>query len=402
MSVRRAKGGGKKRGGRKSKPDLGQALGRAASRATSSAGTRAPASVAGGGGRHLGRWIALGLTGLLVAGALWLLVYPSGHGPGEGNAVEVTIDEHETASSLADKLGAAGVVASPRLFAVYVSLAGGTSSLVHGVHLLSDDATPRELVARLERRPGAGRVKVTFPEGWTRFDMAKRLQEKKICTLRAFLDATTQATLLKELLIEGDSAEGFLFPSTYDLAPDSDPTDIVRRMKSEFDKRWVTLEQRHASGLLDLTMPPLKLGTREVVTLASMIEKEAAVDDERPLIASVFLNRLRDPEFHPRLLQCDPTAGYGCLVAPELAACAGYAGKITPAINNDPDNRYSTYKHEGLPPGPISNPGAKSIAAVMAPANSRNFYFVAKGEGRHTFSETYGSHAAAVKDGGKR
>ena len=101
-------------------------------------------------------------------------------------------------------------------------------------------------------------------------------------------------------------------------------------------------------------------------------------------------------------MQCDPTAGYGCLVAPELAACAGYTGKITPAINNDPDNRYSTYKHEGLPPGPISNPGSKSIAAVMAPASSRNFYFVAKGEGRHTFSETYGSHAAAVKDGGKR
>ena len=405
MSTRRSRAGAKKRGPRKSKPDVSDALARATRAARAQDGGGAGASsprAPRGNGRRWGRWLALGLVGLLVAGALWLMVYPSGHGPGDGNAVEVTIDDGETASSLADKLGAAGLVASPRLFALYVSLSGGTGALVRGAHLLTDDASPRELVLRLERRPGAGRVKVTFPEGWTRFDMAKRLQEKHVCTLRAFLDATASAALLKELLVDGDSAEGFLFPSTYDFAPDSDPADVVRRMKSEFDKRWVTLEQRHASGLLDLTMPPLKFGTREVVTLASMIEKEAAVDDERPIIASVFLNRLRDPDFHPRLLQCDPTAGYGCLVAPELAACAGYAGKITPAINADADNRYSTYKHEGLPPGPISNPGAKSIAAVLAPANTRFLYFVAKGEGRHTFSETYGSHTAAVRDGGKR
>jgi UPF0755 protein len=84
---------------------------------------------------------------------------------------------------------------------------------------------------------------------------------------------------------------------------------------------------------------------------------------------------------------------------PELASCAGYAGKITPAMNNDAANPYSTYKHERLPPGPICNPGAKSIEAVMSPQTTRYFYFVAKGDGHHTFSETYAAHTAAVKGG---
>jgi UPF0755 protein len=343
------------------------------------------------------RRVGYAFVAALLAAAIWLLVYPSLHGPGAGNAVEVTIEGGETSSVLTDELAAAGLLSSPRLFGLYVAITGGASSLVKGVHLLTDDASPGELMARLERRAGATKVRVTFPEGWTRFDMAKRLQEKKVCSLRAFLDATVDPQLMAELRVTGDSMEGFLFPSTYELSEDSDGAEVVRRMKGEFDRRWIGLEQKNESGVLDLSKDPLEFGPREIVTLASMVEKEAAVDEERPIIASVFLNRLRDADFHPKLLQCDPTAGYGCLVQPELAACAAYAGKITPAINADADNRYSTYKHEGLPPGPISNPGAKSINAVMSPAMTRYFYFVAQGNGHHTFSETYVAHAAAVR-----
>ena len=148
-------------------------------------------------------------------------------------------------------------------------------------------------------------------------------------------------------------------------------------------------------------MTSATLGVRDVVTLASMVEKEAAVDDERPTIASVFLNRLRDPGFHPRRLECDPTASYGCLVAPQKAAsCAGFTGKATAAIEHDPDNPYSTYTHEGLPPGPIANPGARALESVMAPATTRYLYFVAKGDGHSSFSETYEAHAGAVRDAG--
>jgi UPF0755 protein len=344
---------------------------------------------------------ALGLA--LVAASVWLFgLYPSEPGPGEGSVVEIVIPKDVDAGHLAVILGSSGLVSSPRLFVMWLRLTGGAGSVVPGLHLLTDDASPRALMARLERRGGGGSVRVTFPEGWTRFDMARRLQERHVVSLRSFLGATTDPALLHELGVAGDSAEGFLFPATYDLAFDSDARDVVRRMKHEFDRRWDSLSHLHQSTLNDV-MTSAALGVREVVVLASMVEKEAAADDERPLVASVFLNRLRDPAFHPKRLECDPTASYGCLVAPEKAAsCAGFTGKATAAIEHDPDNPYSTYTHEGLPPGPIANPGARALEAVMAPASTKYLYFVARGDGHSTFSETYEAHASAVRDGGRR
>ena len=333
-----------------------------------------------------------------VAAAAWLFViYPSSRGPGQGHGVEIVIVNDPTPSGLASTLAGAGVVKSPRLFALWVRATGGTGSVVAGRHILTDDASPRELMARLERRASAGTARVTFPEGWTRFDMARRLQEKQVVLLRDFLDATTDPALLREIGIDGDSVEGFLFPATYDLPFDSDPRDIVRRMKREFDRRWDVLSRSRGASLNDV-MTSAHFGIRDVVTLASMVEKEAVADDERPIIASVFLNRLRDPAFHPKHLECDPTAAYGCLVAPERApSCADFAGKATAPIEHDPNNPYSTYTHEGLPPGPIANPGARSLEAAMAPATTHYFFFVARGEGRHAFSETYEAHLGAVK-----
>ena len=174
-----------------------------------------------------------------AAASTWLFaLYPAEHGPGEGRAVEVIIPRGPGANGLAAILASAGVVASPHLFAVWVRATGGASDVVEGTHLLTDDATPRELMARLERHPGGGSVRVTFPEGWTRFDMARRLQDKHVVSLREFLEATTDVSLLHELGLTGDTAEGFLFPATYDLSLDSDARDVVRRMKHEFDRRW--------------------------------------------------------------------------------------------------------------------------------------------------------------------
>jgi len=353
--------------------------------------------------RGWGWWIALGAGLLAAAASAWLFVlYPSERGPGAGKAVEVDLPKAPSAGELAAILASAGVVSSPRLFALWVRATGGAGAVVEGPHLLTDDATPREILGRVERRGGGGSVRVTFPEGWTRFDMAKRLQDKHVVSLREFLVATTDTALLRDLGVAGDSAEGFLFPATYDLPLDDDGRDVVRRMKREFDRRWDTLSHAHSASLNDV-MTSAGFGVRDVVTLASMVEKEAAVDEERALIASVFLNRLRDPAFRPKRLECDPTASYGCVVAPEKAAsCAGFTGKATAAIEHDPDNPYSTYTHEGLPPGPIANPGAKALEAAMAPASTRYFYFVAKGDGHSTFSETYEAHAGAVKDGGRR
>ncbi len=351
--------------------------------------------------RRLGAATLVVLFVVLGAGVLLTVVYPSRRGPGAGRDVELTVVGDESPRALAGRLSAAGLIADPGLFAAYARLAG-EGHVARGAHLLTDDLSPRELLSRLERHGAATHVRVTFPEGWTRFDMAKRLHASHVCTQRAFLDATEDPALLQELHVDGASIEGFLFPATYELAGDSEPADVVRRLKAEFDKRWFALEQRHPYGVLDLSQT-LHWGMKEIVTLASILEKEAAVDEERRIIASVFLNRLRDPTFKRKVLQSDPTAGYGCLLLKEkLASCAGFTGRITHDVNADPDNPYSTYTHEGLPPGPISNPGAHTLEAVMSPAVTRYLYFVAKGEGRHTFSDTYESHVAAVKDSGPR
>ena len=333
----------------------------------------------------------------LAAFTWFFVLYPSSRGPGDGRPVELVMVRDPGPGELAASLSAAGIVSSPRLFALWVRATGGTSTVVEGRHLLTDDASPRELMARLERRASAGTVRVTFPEGWNRFDMARRLQDKHVVALRDFLDATTDTALLRDLGVDGDSAEGFLFPATYELPFDSDSRDVVRRMKREFDRRWDLLSRTHGSSLNDV-MTSARMGIRDVVILASMVEKEAVADDERAIIASVFLNRLRDPAFRPRRLECDPTAAYGCVVAPERApSCAEFVGKATAPIEHDPNNAYSTYTHEGLPPGPIANPGARSLEAAMAPAATHYFFFVARGEGRHAFSETYDAHLSASK-----
>ena len=347
-------------------------------------------------GRHVFGGIA-GLGLFLAALLVYLLVvYPSGNGPGSGRDVELTIDEGEATSSVGNKLAAGGLLSSPRIFGLYAALV--RPRLTPGRHLLTDDAGPAEILRRIERAGTATKAHVTIPEGWTRYDIAKRLHALQVSSSSAFLDATTDPELLRELNVEGDNVEGFLFPATYDLPKDSDARDVVRRLVSEFERRYGYLEQHHRLGRAQLEAS-LKFTRRDIITLASMIEKEAAVDDERPIIASVFLNRLRDPAFKRKVLQCDATSGYGCLVLKDrIPSCANYTGKITPAMNNDPANPYSTYVHEGLPPGPIGNPGAKSIQAALAPSNTKYLYFVTRGDRRHAFSEALDAHNSAVKD----
>lgn len=346
-----------------------------------------------------GAFVAGGLA--LAAFVTWILVlYPRAAGPSTGKEVELDIADGDGIGVVADKLDAAGLLKSKSTFALYARLVAMRAAPGH--HLLTDDAGAHELVARLERLGSASKAKVVVPEGFTRFDIAKRLHALHVAPANAFLDATTSPALLRELAVEGDSVEGHLFPATYEIALDSDPADVVRRLKAEFEKRWTMLEQNHRLGRAQLE-GTLHWSRREIVTLASMVEKEAAVDEERPIIASVFINRLRDPAFKRKVLQCDPTAAYGCLALRDrVPACSSFNGKVTHAINVDPANTYSTYVHEGLPPGPIANPGIKSLQAVLAPASTKYLYFVTRGDRRHAFSETLEEHNVAVEDLKKR
>ncbi|MRG93369.1 endolytic transglycosylase MltG [Polyangium spumosum] len=345
-----------------------------------------------------------GAAGAVVASLLVLVVgYGHLHAPDEGAVVEVDWPAGLDSDQAAALLARHGLVRSEGATAMFFRTTGGTAAFVPGPHLLAQGLDPWDLRRLLERSPKRPTVRVTIPEGFHRFDIATRLEKLRVAGKGAFLRASADPRLLDELGIERkgalgvESAEGYLFPATYEFPIDADPRDVLRRLVTEADRRWATLAVRHAAGVASLRST-LGFGRREILILASIVEKEAVQADERPLIASVFLNRLLDPGFRPKRLQSDPTAAYACFSEPDVVpACAGFSGKITPAINRDSKNRYSTYVNDGLPPGPIANPGAPSIEAVLSPAATKYLYFVAKGGGRHTFSEALAEHNEAVR-----
>lgn len=352
-------------------------------------GGRAPAEKA------LGAAAAL-LVAFIVAALAWLvLVYPKREGQGGGREVAVELPAGASIDEVAFRLERAGVLASPRVFAFYMRLLGADEHLREGRVLLRDDMTVGEVARRIALGLGAAHVRVTIPEGFHRFDVAKRLAAYGVIDEDEFERATEDRALLEELEITGPSAEGYLFPDTYEFGDDATAEDVVRVMTRNFRQRVDELLRSHEGALTALSSD-LEFGLHEVVILASVVEKEAAIDEERSIIAGVFLNRLRSTTFRPRRrLQADPTVSYGCLVT-EAPSCAGFRGRISRAMLEDSANFYNTYRHGGLPPGPIANPGLASIRAVLAPSSHDYLYFVARGGGRHAFSASLEQHNAKV------
>jgi UPF0755 protein len=353
--------------------------------------------------RPAARWrvVAISTAAAALALALTFGGFVLAPGPGRGALVELDWPRAASAGEATRRIETAGLVRSGLLLRLYLGVAGGADSIAPGVHLVQDDMSPRTLLRRLRRLAGGASARVVVPEGFNKLDVARRLHDEGVCASRAFLAAAVDPDLLAELRLGARDAEGYLFPATYELGRNADPRDVVRRMVLEAGRRHARLLERHAASFAELKTS-LGWSRHEVVTLASIVEKETAADDERPLVASVFLNRLRDGAVRPekRFLQSDPTARYGCLLDPKaLSSCESPAGKPTAAMVHDPANRYSTYAHPGLTPGPIASPGDKALEAVLAPAQTRYRYFVAKGGGRHAFSETLEEHNAAVRKG---
>lgn len=340
-------------------------------------------------------WIALALV---VAPFLALIGWSMLPGPGEGRRVIVEIPEGADTSSIAAALVEGGALRSPRSFTLFVGVMHPRTPMVPGVHLVNDSLSPRSLFNRLSRAMTRPRQKTTLVEGFDQIDIAKRLEEQEICPAREFRRVVKDPALLSELQIPGDSAEGYLFPATYDLIVDSAAENVVRALVKTTRERLASLRAKHQVAFASLEGRGFR--EREILTLASIVEKEAANPDERVTIASVYFNRLENPTFEPqKMLQADPTARYGCRIEPDAApSCRDFVGKVTPAMVRDDENRYNTYKHAGLPPGPIANPGIASILAVVEPAKTEFLFFVAVGGGRHKFSRTLEEHNRAIEE----
>jgi UPF0755 protein len=257
--------------------------------------------------------------------------------------------------------------------------------------------TPKQVVDQLVSGAKDEEVTVKILEGKNIDDVAKALEDAGVCGAADALRAARDSSLVREAGLPGPTLEGYLFPDTYKFRPHTPARKAVMAMVNHFKKVYADVRAKNEKGARDLERV-YSFGDREIVILASIVEKETGSREERPRIASVFLNRLRLASFKPKVLQTDPTIIYGCTV-PELKsdACKKFDGKNIRRIHlDDKDNPYNTYTHEGLPPGPISNPGRASLEAVFAPESTQFLYFVSKNDGTHVFARSQKEHEANV------
>lgn len=234
------------------------------------------------------------------------------------------------------------------------------------------------------------------------------IEKAKIAKAKELEALARDKEFLSAHAIAGDTVEGYLFPDTYDFRLNEKPRVVLEKLIQRHQEVWQELlgtYGRETARLKD----KLRWTDRDILTMASIVEKEAVEPAERPRIAQVFINRLTKPDFNPKRLETDPTIRYGCLVPEKKsAACIAWnepcakqnlpvgCDRLHRAQLDDTDNPYNTYRHEGLPPGPIANPGKKSMEATLAPDGSDYLFFVAKNEREHVFSKTLADHERAV------
>jgi UPF0755 protein len=317
------------------------------------------------------------------------------NGPARGK-VEVEIPKGATAGEVAELVAAAGLIDKPAIFRLYAGQRGVAGRFKAGRYSIVAPASPKQILDALVRGAADELVSVTIPPGKNLVEVAEIFDAAGITPKAEFLAQAVDPTFAASLDLPGTSLEGFLFPDTYRLRPRTAAAraliPLVRRHRQVFEE----LRAGHPKGVTDLKKT-LGFDDYKIVILASIVEKETGQAQERPRIAQVFINRLRLPTFVPRLLQTDPTIIYGCTVAtPRSDACQKWEGRIRRIHLDDRENPYNTYTHEGLPPGPIANPGRAALEAVMQPDRSGYLYFVSRNDGTHYFSKTVGEHEAAV------
>ena len=328
--------------------------------------------------------VGVGLVVLVVGGALAYgakRLYDRADESYQGSQDAEVFVDIPTGTSTRDigrQLVAAGVVRDERTFRIALWRSGRDRGLQAGEYRFADPVSAMGVVDTLAR----GQVhlrSITFPEGLTRREMATLFGRSRFGTAEDFLEASERVELVEALDPEATDLEGYLFPETYALPRDATADDLVEAMVAQFE-RIVDEELRAQAAARELTI-------REVVTLASLIQKETGLDAERPLVSAVYTNRLgrRMP------LQCDPTVIY----ALQLAGL--YDGNLTRA-NLQVDSPYNTYRYPGLPPGPIAAPGAADLRAALQPADVSHLYFVSRNDGSHVFADTLREHNRNVRE----
>ena len=279
-------------------------------------------------------------------------------------------------TDIARMLEGKGIVRDRRTFYLLARLQDAIPKVKAGEYEVHTNMTPSEVLSKLVRGDVI-KYPITIPEGFNLFQISEVLEKAGVCSPKAFMDKVRDPNLIAALEFEGESLEGYLFPDTYNFPKGFGEEPVIRQMVARFNNIYAPLAKKAQD---------MGLSRRDVVILASMIEKEAMDDQERSLISAVFHNRLH----RGMALQSDPTAIYGMKREKNRND-----GRITrqDLMKKTP---YNTYQMTGLPKGPIANPGVKSLYAVLNPADVNYLYFVSKNDRTHYFSSTLEEHNRAV------
>jgi len=288
--------------------------------------------------------------------------------------VTIEIEKGESVAEISVKLKNEGVIKNKDLFTMLAKVGGIEKKLKSGKYLLSKNMNEYDALIKIYK----GKVllkRLIVPEGFTIYQIAGRIRSLTGIDSLEFLKACRDREMLKRYGIRGKNCEGFLFPETYFLSDNMNAYEIIEMMLDRFNDEYPDSVFKPNKYLFD---------RYDYVILASMIEKEAMADYEKPVIAGVYYNRIGKG----MLLQCCATVFY---------AQGRVGGKLL-YRDLEFESPYNTYKHIGLPPGPISNPGESSIDAVLNPVKTDYMFYVSNGDGTHTFSKTYNQHIKAQKE----
>src|SRR5215472_15224158 len=316
-------------------------------------------------------WVVAAIAVLAIGACTWLI---AGDRSLPAASVIVDVPEGYGIGQIGKQLEQAGVVRSATLLKYYATLRGVAARVDAAEYEFPPNQTLSEVVDRLASGGRPPVVWVTIPEGYTAREIAHRLEAAQLTSAAAFEDVAAH----NSLLIDGSltrGLEGYLYPDTYQVRRGTAPEDIAALMTDQFRKKLPKDAARQARKL-GFSLP-------DIVTLASIIEREAKIDAERRLMAGVYYNRLK----RGMPLEVDATIEYAL---PEHKTVL-HQGDLTI------DSPYNTYTHTGLPPTPIANPGARSIAAAFDPAHTDYLYYVYAGNGHHHFSKTLEEQNAAVR-----
>jgi UPF0755 protein len=320
--------------------------------------------------------LVLGAAGGLVGLRMWDRI----HDPYKGYAgAEQFIDIPPGVSSTAigRRLVDAGVVETETVFRVALRVSGSVRNLKAGEYRFDHPMSAIEVVDMVARGDTFAR-RITFPEGLTILEMAQLYESRGFGQARDFTEAARDASIIKDIDPAATDLEGYLFPDTYSLPRRTPASRLIAQMVGRFRASYTDDLKSHAEER--------EMTIREVVTLASLIEKETGTPDERPLVAAVYTNRLKIGMG----LQADPTVVYA------LQKAGKYDGNIR-REDLALDSPYNTYKYRGLPPGPIASPGKASLEAAVSPADVPFLYFVSRNDGTHAFAATLDEHNLNVR-----